>query len=72
MSTTSPDLPESLEPCASEIAPAVDWELLRTLVAKQLPRENARLVYRLIHSDAHWDEAHTQVLVEHARQSLNR
>jgi hypothetical protein len=54
-----------------KLAPEVDLELLRALVQKRLPEETARNVYRLIHSFASWDAAHTQVLLEEQRRKAS-
>lgn len=53
------------------LAPDVDRPLLVALVRQQLSVEEARLVYRLIHSFASWNAAHAEVLIEefHRRRS---
>lgn len=50
-----------------ELAPEVDHDLLRALVRKELPPEEARLVYRLIGAFKSWDEAHTAMIVAEFR-----
>ena len=50
------------------LAPQVDQELLAALVRQELPEEDARLVYRLIHSFQSWSEAHTQIVAAEFRR----
>jgi len=54
------------------LAPEVDLDLLRALVRKELPEDKARTVYRLIHSFASWDAAHSKMLVEEHRRQQNQ
>jgi hypothetical protein len=41
------------------------------LVRKELPRARAREVYRLIHTFAEWNEAHTRLLAEEFQRRRN-
>ncbi len=45
------------------LAPTVDHGLLQALVRKELSDENARALYRLMHSFASWNAAHAEALV---------
>jgi len=49
-----------------DLAPEVDCDLLRRLVRKELPVEDARLLYELIYAFRTWDDAHTQLIVAEA------
>ena len=49
------------------LAPPVDEELLRALVRRELSTEEAREVYRRIHSFRSWSEAHARILVKEFR-----
>lgn len=46
------------------IAPEVDRNVLLMLARGELPEEQARLVYRLVHTFKSWCEAHVEVLTE--------
>jgi hypothetical protein len=48
-------------------APPVDEELLRALVRQELPEQQAREVFALIHTYTAWDDAHERALLEHIR-----
>ncbi len=54
--------------CDEELAPALDLGLLQALVRHELPLAQARDVYRLIHSFASWDAAHTEALLAEQRR----
>lgn len=70
-----PELAELLErlhamPPAFEdesLAPEVDRDVLVALVRRELPQEQARLVYWLIYAFKSWSDAHNDVLVEEFR-----
>lgn len=51
------------------LAPAVDRELLWRLVRDELPEDQERGCYRLIYSFRSWDQAHTEILTQHYRET---
>ena len=51
------------------LAPEVDRDVLTALVRRELPYEQAQLVYELIYSFRSWSEAHTEVLIEEFRKA---
>jgi hypothetical protein len=49
------------------LAPAVEHELLRALVRRELPEATARDVHRFIHSFKSWSDAYCEALVQNSR-----
>jgi hypothetical protein len=49
------------------LAPPVDEGLLTALVRRQLSRDEARDVYKLIYAFESWNSAHTRILVAELR-----
>lgn len=49
------------------LAPAVDRDLLRALVRKQLSQPEARNVYQLIYGFEEWNSAHQEILIDEQR-----
>jgi hypothetical protein len=47
-----------------KVVPPVDLELLRALVRRKIPDEEARGIYVLIHTQKEWDDAYQQMLLE--------
>jgi hypothetical protein len=47
-----------------KVVPPVDLELLRALVHRKIPDEEARGIYVLIHTQKEWDDAYQQMLLE--------
>jgi hypothetical protein len=56
-------LPEPLRQDES-LAPEIDHDLLVRLVRRELPEEQARAVYHLIHAFQSWTDAHAQVVTD--------
>jgi hypothetical protein len=56
----------------SNAVPPVDMELLRALVNRKIPDEQARRIFFLIHTQKEWDDAYQQVLLEHVDKIKQR
>jgi hypothetical protein len=56
-----------IKPASHGDGPPVDEALLLALVRRELPKDRAREVYRLIHTYREWYEAHTWLLVQEFR-----
>lgn len=50
------------------LAPEIDCDLLTALVRRQLPDEQARLVYHLVETFRSWNDAHAEILAAEFRR----